>query len=137
MAADGPSAASSTLSRRRRRSAAAAGVWAIGVLLVIAPPSRAQEGGRAGPSTQACPGDNGGITLPPGFCATVFADNIGHARHLVAAPNGVVYVNTRTGKFYGEESQPDVGAQPALDITDAPENDFFPDTKKRGENKNA
>jgi glucose/arabinose dehydrogenase len=32
--------------------------------------------------------------LPSGFCATVFADNIGHARHLAVAPNGDVYVNT-------------------------------------------
>lgn len=29
---------------------------------------------------QVCADDNGGITLPAGFCATVFADNIGHAR---------------------------------------------------------
>jgi transposase len=31
---------------------------------------------------------------------TVFADNIGHARHLVVAPNGVVYVNTWSGVYY-------------------------------------
>jgi hypothetical protein len=31
-------------------------------------------------SAAACSGDNGGITLPPGFSATVFADNIGHPR---------------------------------------------------------
>src|SRR5690349_21353376 len=47
-----------------------------------------------------CADDNGGITLPAGFCATVFADNIGHARHLVVAPNGVVYVNTWSGEYY-------------------------------------
>src|SRR5438128_223948 len=41
-----------------------------------------------------CADDNGGITLPAGFCATVFADNVGHASHLVVAPNGVVYVNS-------------------------------------------
>ena len=35
-----------------------------------------------------------------GFCATVFADNIGHARHMVVAPNGVVYVNTWSGRYY-------------------------------------
>ena len=52
-------------------------------------------------SASACRGDNGGITLPPGFCATVFADNIGHPRHLVVAPNGVVYVNTWSGRYYG------------------------------------
>jgi glucose/arabinose dehydrogenase len=41
-----------------------------------------------------CDEDNGSISLPSGFCATVFADNIGHARHLAVAPNGDVYVNT-------------------------------------------
>ena len=34
------------------------------------------------------------LTLPAGFCATVFADNIGHARHVAVADNGTVYVNT-------------------------------------------
>jgi glucose/arabinose dehydrogenase/mono/diheme cytochrome c family protein len=40
------------------------------------------------------------LKLPPGFCATVFADGIGHARHLVVALNGVVYVNTWSGSYY-------------------------------------
>jgi glucose/arabinose dehydrogenase len=40
----------------------------------------------------SCDPDNGGIKLPPGFCAVVAADNLGPARHLVAAPNGDVYV---------------------------------------------
>src|SRR5690242_3947271 len=57
-------------------------------------------------ATQVCADDNGGITLPPGFCATVFADNIGHARHLVVAPNGVVYVNTWSGRYYGNDIPP-------------------------------
>ncbi len=39
-----------------------------------------------------CPGDNAGLTLPDGFCATVFADSLVHARHVVVAPNGDVYV---------------------------------------------
>lgn len=51
-------------------------------------------------STSACAGDNGGITLPPGFCATVFADTIGHVRHIVVATNGDVYVNTWSGPYY-------------------------------------
>ncbi|HZI74336.1 MAG TPA: hypothetical protein VFD73_09995, partial [Gemmatimonadales bacterium] len=28
-----------------------------------------------------CAPDNGGLVLPQGFCATVFADSLGHARH--------------------------------------------------------
>ncbi|GAC1480006.1 MAG: sorbosone dehydrogenase family protein [Gemmatimonadaceae bacterium] len=39
-----------------------------------------------------CDQDNGGITLPDGFCATVFADNAGAARHITVAPNGDVFV---------------------------------------------
>ena len=66
------------------------------------------------PSAKTCPGDNGGITLPAGFCATVFADNIGHARHLVVAPNGVVYVNTWSGTYYGNDTPPPGGFLVAL-----------------------
>ena len=51
-------------------------------------------------SSTSCAGDNGGITLPAGFCATVFADSIGHARHIVVNSNGDVYVNTWSGKYY-------------------------------------
>ena len=44
----------------------------------------------------ACDPDNGGITLPEGFCALVVADNVigeaGRARHLAVAPNGDLYV---------------------------------------------
>jgi hypothetical protein len=40
-----------------------------------------------------------GLKLPAGFCATVFADGIGCARHLVG-PNGVLYVNTCSGDSY-------------------------------------
>jgi glucose/arabinose dehydrogenase len=70
---------------------------AIGGLLATASPSLAQN-------APACPGESAGITLPPGFCATIFADNIGHARHLVVAPNGVVYVNTWSGRYFGNDT---------------------------------
>jgi glucose/arabinose dehydrogenase/mono/diheme cytochrome c family protein len=54
----------------------------------------------SGAASSACSSDDSGLKLPPGFCATVFADGIGHARHLVVAPNGVVYVNTWSGRYY-------------------------------------
>lgn len=47
----------------------------------------------ASPKSNGCPGDNAGLTLPDGFCATVFADSLVHARHVVVAANGDVYVN--------------------------------------------
>jgi glucose/arabinose dehydrogenase/mono/diheme cytochrome c family protein len=58
---------------------------------------------------KTCPNDDSGLKLPPGFCATVFADNLGHARHLVVAPNGVVYVNTLTGEDYPPGEVPPAG----------------------------
>src|SRR5881392_3095788 len=71
---------------------------------------------QAKPATtkQVCAEDNGGLTLPAGFCATVFADNIGHARHLVVAPNGVVYVNTWSGRYYKDDTPPAGGFLVAL-----------------------
>jgi glucose/arabinose dehydrogenase/mono/diheme cytochrome c family protein len=66
----------------------------------------------------SCAGDNGGISLSPGFCATVFADNVGHARHLVVAPNnGAVYVNTWSGEYYGKDKPPAGGFLLALKDT--------------------
>jgi glucose/arabinose dehydrogenase/mono/diheme cytochrome c family protein len=54
-------------------------------------------------ATGGCHGEDAGITLPPGFCATVFADGIGHARHLVVRPSGAVYVNTWSGEYYNND----------------------------------
>ena len=55
-------------------------------------------------ATASCPEDDSGLKLPAGFCATIFADGIGHARHLVVASNGVVYVNTWSGRYYGNDT---------------------------------
>ncbi|MFZ2082119.1 MAG: hypothetical protein WAV38_36785 [Xanthobacteraceae bacterium] len=65
------------------------------IALTLVQPAFAQSSPQG---TQTCVGDNTGITLSPGFCATVFADNIGHVRHMVVAPNGVLYVNTWSGR---------------------------------------
>ncbi|HVI09520.1 MAG TPA: c-type cytochrome [Candidatus Binatia bacterium] len=54
-------------------------------------------------NTVPCANDSG-LKLPPGFCATVFADGIGHARHMVVASNGVLYVNTWSGTYYGNDT---------------------------------
>ena len=68
-------------------------------------------------SRASCVGDNGGITLSPGFCASVFADKLGHARHLAVAPNGVVYVNTWSGRYYHDDPPPPGGFLIALQDT--------------------
>jgi glucose/arabinose dehydrogenase len=46
----------------------------------------------------ACREGQAGLRLPAGFCATIFADSIGAARHLVVAPNGDVFVNLRSSR---------------------------------------
>jgi glucose/arabinose dehydrogenase/mono/diheme cytochrome c family protein len=60
----------------------------------------ASAAARAAPAPPACPGDNAGLSLPPGFCATLFADHLGHARHLTIAADGTLYVNTWSGDYY-------------------------------------
>jgi glucose/arabinose dehydrogenase/mono/diheme cytochrome c family protein len=64
-----------------------------------------------------CSGDGGGITLPKGFCTTIFADHIGHARQLVVAPDGTVYVNTWSGVYYGNDKPHEGGFLVALKDT--------------------
>jgi glucose/arabinose dehydrogenase len=44
-----------------------------------------------------CDADNAGLKLPPGFCATVFADTVAGARQIAVAPNGDVIVSSRRG----------------------------------------
>jgi glucose/arabinose dehydrogenase len=61
-----------------------------------------------------CKGDAAGITLPDGFCATVFADNIGHARQMAVAPDGTLYVNTWSGIYYNNDTPPPGGFVVAL-----------------------
>ena len=85
---------------------------ALGAAMLAAAGALAGCSGREGTSNTAapasCAGDNGGLTLPPGFCATIFADNIGHARQMAIAEDGTVYVNTWSGPYYSND-QPRVG----------------------------
>jgi glucose/arabinose dehydrogenase/mono/diheme cytochrome c family protein len=95
-----------------------AGMTVLLLALPFSASAPAQErDGTATAAAPACPGDNGGITLPPGFCATVFADNIGHARQMAVAPNGVVYVNTWSGRYYRNDTPPAGGFLLALKDT--------------------
>lgn len=57
------------------------------------------EGTAAMKERTHCDPSNGGLTLPAGFCASLFADNLGRARHLTTAPNGDVYVNTWSSSY--------------------------------------
>jgi hypothetical protein len=84
------------------------GASACAMVLALLGGLAAQTPGTAPPpvKTAACPGDNGGLSLSPGFCATVFADNLGHVRHLVAAPDGTVYANTWSGRYFKSPPPP-------------------------------
>ncbi len=85
----------------------------------------------------ACAADNGGITLPSGFCATVFADTIGHARDIAVNSNGDVYVNTWSGRYYQGPTHPggfivalrDTNNDGKVDIIKR----FGPDSRQRNE----
>ena len=88
--------------------AGAAALLAATVLFADGPAARAQTG---------CSGDDGGITLSPGFCATVFGDNLGHVRHLVVAGNGVVFANSWSGRYYHNDTPHEGGFVVALQDT--------------------
>jgi glucose/arabinose dehydrogenase len=53
---------------------------------------------------QKCPESDPGLSLPDGFCATIFADKVGHARQLAVTPDGTVYINTWSGRYYGHDT---------------------------------
>jgi glucose/arabinose dehydrogenase/mono/diheme cytochrome c family protein len=74
---------------------AALGLGAVALLAAAAAPKSAPK---SAATPAACAGDNGGITLPPGFCATVFADELGHIRQLSVGPDGVLYANSEKGR---------------------------------------
>ncbi len=57
-------------------------------------------------ASPACDPDNGGLTLAPGFCAKVVADNLGAARNIVVADNGDVYISLQRGPRVNGQLQP-------------------------------
>ncbi len=86
------------------------------------PPKNATADNANAPSNATSRGvpacsDDAGLKLPTGFCASIFADDIGHARHMVAAANGVLYVNTWSGRYYPNSPPPPGGFLVALQDT--------------------
>jgi glucose/arabinose dehydrogenase/mono/diheme cytochrome c family protein len=90
-----------------------ASVFAIAAFLAARPSVFAQSNPE-GSAVRGCTGDNGGLALSPGFCATVFADNLGHVRHMAVAPDGVLYVNTWSGRYFHNDTPPPGGFLVAL-----------------------
>jgi glucose/arabinose dehydrogenase len=64
---------------------------AYATLVILAQPKNATR-------VPACDPDNGGISLPSGFCAQVAADNLGVGRHMVVAANGDLFVAVRNAE---------------------------------------
>src|SRR4051812_34669458 len=99
---------------RAARMAGITALSAIGMGAAVLVACTAPVRSTAAPAAAACPGDNGGIPLPPGFCATVWADNLGNIRHIAFAPDGVAYVNSWSGTYYGGAKGPPDGFLIAL-----------------------
>jgi glucose/arabinose dehydrogenase len=70
-----------------------------------------------GAAAAECQNQDTGITLSPGFCATVFADNLGHVRHLAVSSDNVVYANSWSGRYYHNDTPPAGGFLLALKDT--------------------
>ncbi|HTF44282.1 MAG TPA: hypothetical protein VK641_10310 [Terriglobales bacterium] len=102
---------------RRVRSALIATIG-LQAIVVLVSSTASSDAANTTSATGSCGNGKTGITLPAGFCATVFADNIGHARHLVVGSNGVVYVNTWSGRYYGNDKPPAGGFLVALKDAD-------------------
>ncbi len=105
-----------TCQRRRAAGLSVASFFATLMLLAAAPSAYAQSN-PSGAQADACAGNDSGITLSPGFCASVFADNLGHVRHMVFGPTGVLYVNTWSGRYYRNDKPPAGGFLVALKDT--------------------
>ena len=96
--------------RRPQQAPIVAAGLVLGVCLLVAHlPARAAAGGQS----RGCAND-AGLRLPAGFCASIFADDLGQARHMAVAANGVVYVNTRSAH---DRTPPEGGFILALEDT--------------------
>jgi len=77
-----------------RMKTALLGMLAAGVSAVLV-------GARSQPGRAACPSGAAPMILPPGFCATLYADGLAGPRHMVVAPNGDVFVAVLGGRGGG------------------------------------
>jgi glucose/arabinose dehydrogenase len=72
-------------------------------LVLLAACGDSESGDDTSNVPDSCTRDN--IDLPDGFCASVYADNVGHARHVTTTPAGDVFValaNSRDGLVKGQ-----------------------------------
>jgi glucose/arabinose dehydrogenase len=89
---------------RSPRAAAAALILLASAPLVAAvlrERAHAEPAPAAGAPIAPCAPDNGGLSLPEGFCASVVASDAGSVRHLAVAPNGDLYAASGGGLIGG------------------------------------
>ncbi len=82
------------------------------VVVPVVEPSSRNEG------DVTCAPGNGDIELPSGFCAIVFADRLGKARHLAVRDNGDVFVAIQ-GRKGGIVALRDVDGDGAADVRES------------------
>jgi glucose/arabinose dehydrogenase/cytochrome c5 len=104
--------------RAKMWAARAALVTSFGAAVVIAACDGHKVAAQPGHAAAGCSGDNGGLSLPPGFCATVFADNLGNLRHITVGQSGVLYANSWSGAYYPGGKPAGDGFLVALQDTD-------------------
>jgi glucose/arabinose dehydrogenase len=93
--------------------------------------AEAAPGGAPSPLASHCLADNGGITLPDGFCAILVTDSLPGTRHLDVAANGDLFVARRNWRLARNEPLR-IGGVAVLRDTDG---DAIPDhTETWGEN---
>ena len=70
-------------------------VIAAGILAACTSAASVSTTASSAASATAC-ANNAEITVPAGFCASIFADSVGRARYATVADNGDVYVSIET-----------------------------------------
>ena len=97
------------MKRFRTAAAVVSGAALVGVAAVAAGgAARRPEPAPVAASARGPCGD-AGLSLPPGFCATVFADGLGHVRHMTVREDGAVFANTWSGRYFANSPPPPAG----------------------------
>ncbi len=84
----------------------------VSIALVVVNQIPAPAGAQRPSGLPTCDLDNGGLVLPPGFCALVVADGLEGARHLDVTTGGDIYVHVRGSR--GSDPNPPGGGVVAL-----------------------
>ena len=115
------------MNKSNRNSEAMRWLAAVAILILIP----ACDTGPAEPTEVSqkppvCDADNGGLQLPPGFCAAVVADNLGIVRHIAVRETGILYASLRNrslnvgGLLVLEDTDDDLRIDEVMRVGDEP-----------------